>query len=187
MMYLNDEVPFNVMDAYEVADLTDVKADKNLFPVTKDLRVRINKAGTQQNNNKNIYGLKLELRTVDETPVADGKSIKANYPIFNSLMDLVYGAKMDVDGRADNKWWKNSQHLVEFKNLCAALDIPLKGIKVNDQFLSELVGREVLVSVTHEAETVADPNGEVNEKTGKVKKVPTGEFNQKLRNWKKAT
>lgn len=181
-----NDVPFDVTESYDVQDLTDVKADKNLFPVTKDLLVRINKAALQTNNNKNIFGLKLELRTVNETVLSEDKVIKANYPLFNSLMDLVYGAKMDVDGRENNKWWKNSQHLVEFKNFCKALDIPLTGIKVNDAFLADLLGREVLVSVTHEAETTNDPSGEINEKTGKVKKVPTGEFNQKLKNWKKA-
>lgn len=171
------EVPFEVTREFDVQDLTDVKADKNLFPVAKDLLVRIAKAGTQQNKNKNIYALKLELRTVNEFPLADGKVINPNYPIFNSLMDLVYGADMNVDGRSENKWWKKSQHLVEFKNFCKALDIPLVGIKVNDEFLSSLIGREVLVSVAHEAEKVTNEQGE---------KVATGEFSQKLRNWKKA-
>lgn len=178
MTYMNDDqVPFEVVDGYEVQDLTDVKADRNLFPVTKDLLVRIDKAAVQTNKNKNIYALKLELRTVNETQVSEDKVIKANYPLFNGLMDLVYGAKMDVDGRAENKWWKNSQHLVEFKNLCKALDISLTGIKVNDEFLSSLLGREVLVSVVHEVEKVTNEAGE---------KVPTGEFNQKLKGWKKA-
>lgn len=171
------EVPFDVTNEYDVQDLTDVKADKNLFPVTKDLLVRIAKAGTQKNKNKNIYSLKLELRTVNEFPLADGKVINPNFPIFNSLMDLVYGADLSVENRSTNKWWKNSQHLVEFKNFCKALDIPLSGIKVNDEFLASLIDREVLVSVAHEPEKVTDDKGE---------KVATGEFNQKLRNWKKA-
>ena len=167
-----NEVPFDVTEEFDVQDLTDVKADKNLFPATKDLLVRVNKASTQMNKNKNIYSLKLELRTVNETPMAEGKVIKAEYPIHTSIMDLVYGADMKVDDRENNKWWKNSQHLVEFKNFCKALDIPLSGIRVNDGFLADLLGREVLVTVVHEAE--------------KVNKVATGEFNQKLRNWKKA-
>ena len=172
-----NEVPFDVTEEFDVQDLTDVKADKNLFPATKDLLVRVNKASTQMNKNKNIYSLKLELRTVNETPMADGKVIKVDYPIHTSIMDLVYGADMGVDGRSENKWWTRSQHLVEFKNFCKALDIPLSGIKVNDSFLADLLGREVLVTVAHEAEKITDETG---------KKVATGEFNQKLRNWKKA-
>lgn len=165
-------------EQYDVQDLTDVKADKNLFPVTKDLKVRINAADTQMNKNKNIYALKLELRTVEPTEVGEGNTIKANYPLFTGLMDLVYGADLTVDERGDNKWWKNNQHLVEFKNFLKALDMPLAGIKVNDQWLSDLIGRELLVSVLHEANKVADPE------TGK--KVATGDFSQKLKNWKKA-
>lgn len=176
MVYEGD-VPFDVVEEYEVQDLTDVKADRNLFPVTSGLLLRVNKAGTQMNKNKDIYALKLELRTVNETPIADGKVIKANYPVFNGLMDLVYGAKMDVDGRTQNKWWQKNQHLVEFKNFLAALGIPLSGVKVNDEFLGSLLGREVLVNVVHEAEKVTNEQGE---------KVPTGDFNQKLKGWKKA-
>lgn len=183
---MNTQEGFDVIDEFEVQDLTEVKADQNLFPVASDLKVRIEKATTQMNKNKNIYALKCQFRVVDGIPGEDGQMTRVNAVLFNGLMDLVYGAKMDVDGRADNKWWKNNQHLVEFKNFCKALELPLAGLKVNDQLMADLIGRELLVSVAHEAETIADPSGELNEKTGKVKKVPTGNFNQKLRNWKKA-
>lgn len=182
MEYMNDEVPFDVIDEVEVADLTDVKEDRQLFPVTSDLKVRINKASKQQNKDKDITSLKLDVRPVDGIEVTDPDSGETtqkyvNAPIFTSIMDLVYSAKLDVKGRDSNKWWKNSQHLVEFKNFCAALDIPLKGIKVNDQFLSDLVGRELLVSVKHEEDSKKDEQG---------KKVKLGTFSQKLYRWKKA-
>ena len=176
------EVPFEVTQEVDVVDLTDVKADKNLFPVTKDIKVRINKAGNQANKDKDIFSLKLDVRPVDGLEITDpnsGETVQkyVNAPIFSSIMDLVYSADTTVKGRSDNKWWKNNQHLVEFKNLCAALDIPLKGIKVNDQWLSELVGREVLVSIKHEEDTKKDEQG---------KKVKLGTFSQKLHSWKKA-
>ena len=181
-MYLGDEVPFDVIEEVEVADLTDVKADRNLFPVAKNLKVRINSASTQKNKDKDISSLKLDVRPVDGLEITDpnsGETVQkyVNAPIFSSIMDLVYSADTTVKGRSDNKWWKNNQHLVEFKNLCAALDIPLKGIKVNDQWLSELVGREVLVSIKHEEDTKKDEQG---------KKVKLGTFSQKLHSWKKA-
>lgn len=180
-----DNVPFDVVNEYEVADLTDVKADKNLFPATKDLKVRINKVATQTNDAKNIYSLSVELRVVDGIPGEDGNISRIEAPIFTGFMDLVYGAKLDVGDRATNKWWKNSQHLVEFKNFLTALGKPLSGIKVNDQFTSEILGQEVLVTVVHEAETVNDPSGKLKA-NGKPEKVKTGEFQQKLKNWKKA-
>lgn len=174
-------------EQYDVQDLSEVKADKNLLPPTKNLRVRIEKAATQANNDKDIHSLKLELRIVDGIPNNEGVMQYVNKPMFTGIMDLVYGAKLDAPnkGRESSKWWKNSQHLVEFKNFCKALDIPLSGIKVNDEFLSDLIGREVLVDVVHEADTVADPTGAVGA-NGKVKKVKTGEFREKLKNWKRA-
>lgn len=179
---MDGEVPFEVLDEVEIADLTDVKEERDLFPVTKDLRVRINKAGAQKNKDKDIYALKLDVRPTEGIQITDpasGETVAkyVNKPIFTSIMDLVYGADLTVKGRADNKWWKNQQHLVEFKNLCVALDIPLKGIKMNDEFLSSLVGREVLVSVKHEADSKKDEQG---------KKVLLGTFSQKLHSWKKA-
>ncbi len=178
-----ENVPFEVMEGYDVQDLTDVKADKQLLPVTKGLKVRIDKAGTQANKNKNIYSLKLECRIVDgieqvDKETGETKMAYVNKPIFTGIMDLVFGAKLDVEDRANKKWWKGNQHLVEFKNFCKALDIDLKGIKVDDDFVQSLVGREVLVDVTHEAETMTDEEG---------KKVKTGEFREKLRNWRKAS
>lgn len=175
------EVPFEVTQEVDVVDLTDVKADKNLFPVTKDIKVRINKAGNQANKDKDIFSLKLDVRPVDGIEVVDEASGEStfkyvNAPIFSSIMDLVYSADLTVKGREANKWWKNNQHLVEFKNLCTALDIPLKGIKVNDEFFSNLVGREVLVSVKHEEDSKKDDKGN---------KVKLGTFSQKLHSWKK--
>lgn len=175
---MHDEVPFEVVDEYEVQDLTEVKAERNLLPVTKGLKVRINKAATQMNKAKDIYSLKLELRVVDgimDTATGDPKYI--NKPLFTGIMDLVYGAKdaatRDKPGKS---WWKNLQHLVGFTEFCKALDIPSKGIKINDEFLSNLIGKEILVDVTHEAETATNSEGD---------KVATGDFREKLKNWKK--
>lgn len=182
MSMYDEQVPFDVIDEVEVADLTDVKQDRDLFPVTSGLKVRINKASKQQNKDKDITSLKLDIRPVDGIQVTDPESGETvakyvNKPIFTSIMDLVYSADTKVKGRGENKWWKNNQHLVEFKNFCVALDIPLSGIKVNDQFLSDLVGRELLVSVKHEADSKKDEQG---------KKVLLGTFSQKLHSWKKA-
>lgn len=177
-----DNVPFEVMDNYEVQDLTDVKAEKNLMPVTKNLKVRIDKASTQMNKAKDIYSLKLELRVVDgieQTNPETGETKVAyiNKPLFTGIMDLVYGAKdSSTRDKAGKHWWKNGQHLVEFKNFCKALDISLTGIKINDEFLSNLIGKEVLIDIVHEAETANDAEGN---------RVVTGDFREKIKNFKK--
>lgn len=176
MMYM-DDVPFDVLDQEDVQDLTDVKKEQNLFPASKDLKVRIAKAAVQTNDDKDIKSLNLELRVVDGIANNEGVMERVNAPIFTGFMDLVFKADTTVKGRADNRWWKNNQHLVGFKEFVSALGLPLSGLKVNDQFLSDLLGREVLVSIVHEAEKVKDESG---------KKVATGEFNQRLKLWKKA-
>lgn len=175
------EVPFEVTNEVDVVDLTDVKQDKDLFPVTSGLKVRINKASAQANKDKDIFSLKLDLRPVDGIQVTDPESGETtakfvNKPIFTSIMDLVYSADLTVKGRESNKWWKNNQHLVEFKNFCQALDLPLKGLKINDSFFADLLGRELLVSIKHEADSKKDEQG---------KKVLLGTFSQKLYGWKK--
>ncbi len=174
---MNMQEGYEVIDAFDVQDLSEVKQDSNLFPATKDLKVRIAKAQTQKNKDEDIYSLKLELRVVDGIPNNDGGTSRVNAVLFNSLMDLVYGANTEVKGRSENRWWKNKQHLVEFKNLMNALGISLSGIKINEEFLSSLVGQEVLVTVRHEAETIKNSDGT---------KTKTGSFQQKLGNWKKA-
>lgn len=179
-----DNVPFEVQDEFEVQDLTDVKQERNLMPVAKGLKVRIDKAATQMNKAKDIYSLKLELRVVDgieqvNPETGETKMAYVNKPLFTGMMDLVYGAKdASTRDKAGKSWWKNGQHLVEFKNFCNALEIPLKGVKINDQFLADLIGRELLVDVTHEAETALDANGN---------NVKTGDFREKLKNFKKVS
>lgn len=182
MPMYDEQVPFDVIDEVEVADLTEVKQDKDLFPVTKNLLVRINNASKQQNKDKDITSLKLDVRPVNGINVIDKESGEetakyVNKPIFTSIMDLVYSADITVKERGENKWWKNNQHLVEFKNFCTALDLPLKGLKVNDQLLQDLIGKELLVSIKHEADTMKDEQG---------KKVNLGTFSQRLYGWKKA-
>jgi hypothetical protein len=169
---------FEVSEAYDVQDLTDVKQESNLLPATKGLKVRVAKAKQQANKDNDIYSLKLELRIVDGIPNADGVPQYVNKPMFTGIMDLVYGAKLDIKDRSNNKWWKAKQHLVEFKKFCQAMDISLSSIVINDEFFSNLIGREVLVDVVHEAKTITDAEG---------KKVKTGEFQEKLKNWAKVS
>jgi len=84
---------FNVQEPLDVQDLSDVKEEKNLTPVTKNLKVRVAKAGLMSNENKeqnkvaNIKSLKLELRIVDGIATVDTESGETimkyvNKPLF---------------------------------------------------------------------------------------------------------
>ena len=197
-MLENEAIPFEVSEEVEVADLTNTKEVRTVLPVTKGLKFRIEKAAIASNENKekgkkaDVKGLKLELRVVDGIETTDPSSGNTehkfvNFPLFTGLFDLVYWYDTSVVSnnkkhggktRAEIDWWKNDQARVEFKKFCQALELPLSGLRINDEFLSSLIGREVLVDVGQEPETVENPQ------TGE--RVATGNFNNRLRNWKKA-
>ena len=50
--------------------------------------------------------------------------------------------------------------------------------QLRDEFVAELIGKELLVDVVHEAQTNMDAS------TGE--RTKTGEFKEKLKGWKKA-
>lgn len=195
----NEAGGIEVTPEISVVDLTEVKQERSLMPVTKGLKVKIAKAGTVNNANPekgkeaDTRGLNLELRVVDgveytdpETGVSTMKFV--NKPLFVSKpLDLCYWADMNAVAesgknkgkvRTEIEWWKKNQQYVGFKAFCEALGLPLKGLVVNDAFLQSLEGREVLVDVLHEAETAADATGTY---------VATGTFREKIANWKKVS
>lgn len=189
---------FQVTDEQEVADLTETKEQRSIMPVVKALKVRIAKGEVASNANPkegkvaDIKGLKLEVRVVEGVETHDQETGEVSFkyvnkPLFTGLMDLVFWADLEVVGtkgknagkaRKDVDWWKNDQHRVEFKKFLTALDLPLKGLKINDEFFANLSGREVLVDIQHEKEQVLNPE------TGAY--VDTGRLSERLKNWKKA-
>lgn len=177
---MGEDIPFDVVEEIVVGDLTDVKEQRSIVPPSQNVKVRIAKASMQENKSKDIKGLKLEVRIVDGIEVMDTESGVSelkyqNKPLFTNLMDLCFFA--DPSTRNSN-WFTTKQHLVGFKKFCVALDVDVKAIKINDEFLQELNGREVLVDIRHEEESVLDST------SGKY--VGMGTFRERLVNWKKA-
>lgn len=168
------EVPEEVI----VGDLTDVVETKNILPVAQRVKMVIRKAETQATKAKDIKSLKLELRIVDGIANAEGIPQYVNKPVFTGLMDLVYWGDLSVKGRDQKSWWTTKQYLIEFKKFCKALDLDLKEVKVNEDFLEALKDREICVDVQHEEETALD------EATGQ--RVKLGTFKERLKNWRKA-
>lgn len=182
-----EEVPFSVTEEWVVGDLTDVQEQKVLVPARQNVKVRIANASIVDNENKDsgkladLKGIKLEVKIVDGVPVLDKETgveeMKyINKSLFtNGALDLCFWA--DAQTKTSN-WFQTKQHLVQFKRLCQALDIPLTGISINDEFISGLIGRELLVDIQHEEQQQKD------QATGKY--VGKGTFRERLRNWKKA-
>lgn len=180
---MDEQIGFNVTEEVQVGDLSDVKETRVLTPQAQNVRVRITKASTQENKDKDIRSLRLELRIVDGIPVHNQESGEAemkyqNKPVFTGIMDLIYWADVSVKGRSAKQWWKSSQHLVGLKKFCQALDIDLKSVKVNDDFLETLLDRELLIDIGHEEET------QLNQETGE--RVKLGTFRERIKAFKKA-
>lgn len=171
---------FQVNDQIDVPDLADVKEQRSLVPAAKDVLFKIESGAIVASNAKDIKSLDLTLVIVEGIEVLEegekvirfqGRKMKTGH------MTLCVWADKTVGARPASDWWKNDQHLVGFKQFCMALDIPLSGIKVNDDFLASLAGREVRATIVHEEETTKDQTGA---------KQKTGTFREKLKFWKKA-
>ena len=173
-----DQVGFEVTEEVVVGDLTAVQ--QAITPTAQNIRVKIAKASVDVSKDKDLKTLKLELRVVEGIPVLNSQTGEMelkfqNKPLFPGFMELCIWANSVTK---NSQWYKNQQHLLGFKQFCQALSIDLKDVKINDEFLASLVGRELLVSIRHEEETA------VNSETGKREK--TGSLRERIGQFKKA-
>lgn len=174
---------FEVTDVIDVPDMSEVKEQRTLIPAAKDVRFRIVSGAVMASNDKTIKGLNLRLAIVEGIDVLNkdtGEYEKKfiGREMTTGLMTLVVWADKSVGARPGSDWWKNDQHLVGLKQFCMAMGIPLTGIKINDAFIGELVGKEVIATIVHEEGSVKDENGT---------KQKTGVFQERLKFFKKAS
>ena len=172
-----DNVPFDVVDEVQVGDLTEVRQE--MLPITQNLKVRIDGASVKTSESKDLKSLALELAIVDGIEV-DGEVKFINKKVFTGFMDLCVWANPETK---NSNWYKTKQYLLGFKQLCQALELDITNVKVNDEFCTSLLGRELLINIVHEEETVADPN-ELDAK-GKPKRKKTGTLRERVKAFKK--
>lgn len=165
-----DNVGFEVVDEVQVGDLTAVQTQ--ILPVAQNVKVRIDKASVDTSKDNALKTLKLQLAIVDGIEV-NGEVKYINKAIFPGFLDLCIWADSAVK---TSEWYVNKQHLLGFKQFCQALELDLSSVKVNDEWLNSLLGRELLVNITHEEETVVDADG---------KRVKTGTLRERIRGFKK--
>lgn len=173
---------FQVTDMIEIPDLSEVKEQRSLVPAAKDVRFRIVSGAVLASNDKSIKGLNLRLAIVDGIDVLnkDTGEMERKFvgrEMSTGLMTLVVWADKTIGSRPSSDWWKNDQQYVGFKQFLMAMGIPLSGQKVNDEWIANLVGKEVIATITHE-------EGSVKDETGAKQK--TGVFQEKLKFWKHA-
>lgn len=176
-----DQVPFDVMDQISVGDLSAVQS--SVMPQAQNVKVSIVKASVKASKDKDLKSLNVEFRIVDGITVTDKEtgveSVRyAGKVIFPGFMDLVVWANPETK---NSQWYRDKQHLLGFKEFCRALDIDLKSVIVNDEFLTGLIGRELTCNIVHEEETQQS----LNVDTGKPERVKTGQISVRLKNFRK--
>lgn len=182
----DERVPFDVTDEVVIEDLTDVKEQKFILPVSHNVLVKIKTAELRanrkpENGAAEFKLLNLQIRLVDGVEVLDKETGESewkykNKPLFTGLMDLIVWHDAEVKV---SPWWKERKYAVEFKKFLLALEYDIKSPPaINDKFFEEIVGREVRVDVLHEEEQALDTA------TGDWKGI--GTFKERLKNWKKA-
>lgn len=175
---MSEDNPIEVIDEVTVGDLTEVRQE--IMPVAQNVKVRINTASVDVSKDKALKSLKVGLKIVDGIAIQNAQTGDLefkyqNKSLFPGFMDLCIWADPAVKNSA---WYKNKQHLMGFKQFCQALQIELKDVKVNDEFCSALIGRELLVNIKHEKETV------LNQETGK--REETGSLRERIGGFKRA-
>lgn len=170
------EVPFEVTDGIAVGDLNEVQSA--IMPQAQNVKIRIAKAAIKASKAGDLKSLNCEFKIVDGIDVA-GELKFQNKSLFPGFMDILVWAD---PATKVSPWYKSKQHLMGFKEFCKALDIELSSVVVNDEFIANLIGRELTCNIVHEAETsnVQDPD------TGKIERVKTGQMNIRLKSFRKA-
>lgn len=189
-----EEVAFQVTEEVTLTDLDAVKETRSITPKAQGVRVSIEKAqvrkALEDNSKDAVEGpenrvaykyLNVTFKLLDgiSVPVYDDNGNQTgeteikykNKVIFNNRMDLIFWHNPEVK---TTNWWKNLQYIFGFKGLCQALGFNLKEVRINDNFLEELKGKELLLDITHEEEQEM--------KDGKW--VGKGTFRERLNNFK---
>jgi hypothetical protein len=176
-----DETGFDVVDAIAVGDLSAVQSQ--VMPQAQNVKVQIVKAAVKASKDGDLKSLNVEFKVLEGITVTDAETGAevtkyVGKSIFPGFMDLVVWANPETK---TSQWYKDKQHLLGFKEFCKALEIDLKSVVVNDEFISSLVGRELTCNIVHEAETAQ----QVNQDTGKQERVKTGAVSVRLKNFRK--
>lgn len=178
---VTDVVPFQTSKSYQMEDLSSVQS--SILPVSQNVKGEIKKASIAETKNGDLAFVKLELSIVDGIPTQNSNGdIEYRYrnkTVFPGMLETIFWADKE---RKTSQWYKDKQHLVSFKQFCQALGLDTTEVQrqiatVPDDFLTSLIGRQILFSIKHEPNTSIDSNGVY---------VPDGTFKERIYGWKKS-
>jgi len=171
------EATFEVNEVTEVQDLTAVPdTDESLFPVRSGVKVNIKRATVNLSKDGMIKALSLGLQCTEGIPMTDpetGEEVLRymNAYVNHGWLDFVFWIDPNRPDPKGSGWGKTKEgkHLIGFKQLMKALDRSMIGILVDDGFLAELVGTEVILDTRHETDKFT------GQKSLKVKNIKSAE------------
>lgn len=131
---------FSVVEETVIEDLSSVKKEKDLIPPTKDVHFRIKSVSTDTFKEGAYRNIKLQLQIIDGIQVGEVNKFK-NKVMFQSV---TYYADPKV---YTAEYFQKRQHLVQLKFLLNAIGEDLSKVKINDEFLNSLVGKEILGNI----------------------------------------
>lgn len=171
---VEDEVPFDINDEVDVGDLSDQQGGV-LEPASK-VRFTIKKASVRTAEDKDTKTWMVK-RLVIEAQVGsegvDGEGKYANKVLFPELI-LTFN-KADFPDAFSKPWWNNEARFPT-KQFLKALGEDITNVRINDDFLSSLTGREFIADIKRR-EIRAKMNG---------KYEGTGDFKNELANFRSA-
>lgn len=192
----DEETMFEVTEEVVLADIDKIEESKQVLPASQGVRVKIEKASVKKalsdgskdapaegpNNPVAYKYINANFRIMDgiSVNVADDQGNFTgeteakfkNKVLFPNRMDLIFWHNPEVK---TSDWWKNKQYIFGFKQLCLALGFDLKEVRVNDAFLEQMNGREILLDIVQEEE---------QEKNAEGNWVPKGTFRNRVKNFK---
>lgn len=170
----DEEVPFDVNDEIDVGDLSDQQGGV-LEPASK-VRFHIKKASVRTAEDKDTKTWMVK-RLVVEAQVTsdgvDGEGKYANKVLFPELI-LTFN-KSDFPDAFAKPWWEKEARYPT-KQFLKAMGEDITNVRINDDFLSGLTGREFIADIKR-SEIRAKKNG---------KYEGTGDFKNELVNFRSA-
>lgn len=131
---------FNVNEEVVVGDLTEVKEEKQLVPPAKKVKLQIKKAEIQTSKDNAYRWLNLQLQIVDGIDTTGGYKGKVVFGKVCFYADMAkYGEKA---------FFQKKQHLIGLKQLLEAVSADLASVKIGDEFLQSLTGKQILADIS---------------------------------------
>lgn len=168
------DVPFDVTDEVEVGDLSDQQGGV-LEPAAK-VGFTIRKASVRTAEDKDTHTWMVK-RLVVEAQIGpggvDGEGKYAKKVLFPELV-LTFNSR-DFPDAFKSPWWQNEARYPT-KQFLKAMGEDVTNVRVNDEFLGSLIGREFVADIKRR-EIKTKVNG---------KYEPTGDFKNELSNFRSA-